>query len=97
MFEIYQHDGEAALIFVNRLVRAKAAEVFLDGLCRCVAFAWRSAAPSALERSPSLLATGRMAIMRHSDASPVCRGQRIPDARDGVTSDHADQASAAVL
>jgi hypothetical protein len=35
--------------------------------------------------------------MRQSDASPVCRGQRIPDAKDGVTSDHADQASAAVL
>ena len=31
------------------------------------------------------------------DASPVCRGQRIPDASDAVISDDADQASAAVL
>jgi hypothetical protein len=35
--------------------------------------------------------------MRRSDALPVCRGQRIPDARDALTSDDADQASAAVL
>ena len=52
-----------------------------------------------LERGPSLLATGRKAfiLMRHSDALPACRGQRIPDARDAVTSDDADQASVAVL
>src|SRR5216683_955046 len=51
-----------------------------------------------LERSLSLLATGRKAfiLMRRSDALPVCRGQRIPDARDAVTSDDADQASDAV-
>jgi len=42
---------------------AKAAKVSLDGLCRCVAFAWRCAAPSVLERSPSLLATGRTAFI----------------------------------
>ena len=35
--------------------------------------------------------------MRRSDALPVCRGQRIPDVRDAVTSDDADQASAAAL
>jgi hypothetical protein len=51
-----------------------------------------------LERSLSLLATGRKAfiLMRRSDALPVCRGQCIPDARDAVTSDDADQASDAV-
>jgi hypothetical protein len=51
-----------------------------------------------LERSLSLLATGRKAfiLMRRSDALPVCRGQRIPDARDAVTGANADQASAAV-
>ena len=31
------------------------------------------------------------------DALPVCRGQRIPDTRDAVTGDDADQASGAVL
>jgi hypothetical protein len=52
-----------------------------------------------LERSLSLLAAGRKAfiLMRHSDALPACRGQRIPDARDAVTSDDADQASVAAL
>ena len=34
--------------------------------------------------------------MRRSDALPVCRGQRILDVRDAVTSDDAYQASAAV-
>ena len=31
------------------------------------------------------------------DASPVCRDERFPDAGDAVTSDDAEQASAAVL
>ena len=34
--------------------------------------------------------------MRRSDALPVCRGQRIPDARDAVTRDDPDQARGAV-
>ena len=52
-----------------------------------------------LERCLSLLATGRKAfiLMRRSDALPVCRGQRIPDVRDAVTGNVADQASGAAL
>jgi hypothetical protein len=40
---------------------AKAAKVPLDGSCRCVAFALLRRA--VLERSPSLLATGRKAFI----------------------------------
>jgi hypothetical protein len=53
---------------------AKAAKVALDGSCRCVALASGLLRRAVLERSPSLLATGRKA----NDALPVCRGQRVP-------------------
>jgi hypothetical protein len=52
---------------------AKAAKGFLDGLpLRCVAFAWRCAASSSVERSPAYLAVGRTAS-KALCALPVCR------------------------
>jgi hypothetical protein len=51
-----------------------------------------------LERSPSLLATGRTAhILRGGRCVACMSGPAIPDARESVAGDDADQASVTVL
>jgi hypothetical protein len=52
---------------------AKAAKVSLDGLCRCVALRLRRGLlrRAVLERSPSLLATGRKALTRPLPRLPL--------------------------
>jgi hypothetical protein len=53
---------------------------------------------ASLERSPSLLAAGRTAYILRGGRCVACvSGLAIPDARDAVTDDDADQASATVL
>jgi hypothetical protein len=73
----------------------KPPRVSLDGLCRCVVFAWRCASSSGA-RTRCLFLFGRTASIRRLVALPVCRAND-PRFFSCVIGGDALQASAAVL